>query len=81
MQKHPGGRASTLECRMKGTDLAGFGRKYPKRSRYSFMCLKHQRVDRDQLDKDKYVTVKRNSYSQTHADTETQKSKKVLFHI
>lgn len=31
MQKHPGGRASTQECYMKGTDLAGFGRKYQKK--------------------------------------------------
>lgn len=31
MQKHPGGRASTQECKMKDTDLADFGRKYPKK--------------------------------------------------
>lgn len=31
MQKHPGGRASTQDCKMKDTDLAGSGRKYQKK--------------------------------------------------
>lgn len=32
MQKHPGERASTQKHKMKDTDLAGFGRKYPKKN-------------------------------------------------
>lgn len=75
MQKHPGGRASAEECKMKDTDLAGFGRKYPKRSRYSLMCLKHQRVDRDQLDKHKYVTEKKFMLTDTHRHRDTKKQK------
>lgn len=34
------------------------------------MHLKHQKVDTDQVDKDKYVTVKKNSYSQTQRQKE-----------
>lgn len=79
MQKHPGGRASTQEYKMKDTDLAGFGRKYQKKSRYSLMRLKHQRIDTDQLDKDNYVTLKRNSYSQTHTDTKTKRAESYFF--
>lgn len=73
MQKHSGGLASTQDCEMKDIDLAGFGRKYQKsichldmHAGYSLIWLKYQRIQTDQLDKDKYMTVKRHSCTHTH---------------
>lgn len=45
------------------------------------MLLKHQRADTDQLDKDKYMTVKRNSCSQTHTDTDTKEQKDIVSYL
>ena len=71
MQKCPGGLASTQECEMKAIDLAGSGRKksichVDMHTGYSLIWLKHQRIETDQLDKDKYVTVDRDLYAHTH---------------
>lgn len=55
---------------MKDIDLAGSGRKNQKKhlpldmnTEYSLMQLKHQRIETDQLDKDKYVTMRRVSHT------------------
>lgn len=73
---------------MKDIDLAGSGRKYQKsichldmHAGYSLIWLKHQRIQTDQLDKDKYVTVKRHSCTHTHTHMQRTKSCSFIFKV